>query len=67
MILRAVKTHEYVGASRYTGYSHKSIRLFLECGHDLSRKASQGVPAKARCRECERHESAFAPADGNST
>jgi hypothetical protein len=54
MILRAVKSFEYVGACRYTGYVHKSIRLYLECGHDQSRKASQGVPRRARCDECEK-------------
>lgn len=54
MILRAVRNHEYVGACRYTGYIDKSIRLHLECGHEQARKASQGVPARARCIECER-------------
>lgn len=54
MILQPVKTHEYVGACRYTGYIARSIRLKLECGHEQIRKASQGVPHRARCTECER-------------
>ena len=38
--------------SRYTG---GRTHLTLEgCGHELYRKISQGVPAKARCSECER-------------
>lgn len=53
-MLKNVDTHEYVGASRYTGYIPRSIRLVLECGHDQFRKASQGVPKRANCRECER-------------
>lgn len=53
-MLRAVRDIEYTGACRYTGYVAKSIRLHLECGHELYRKASQGIPARARCRECER-------------
>lgn len=31
-----------------------SIRLFLVCGHEVSRKLSQGVPRRTRCRDCER-------------
>jgi hypothetical protein len=50
--LRAVLRYEYVGASRYTGYVAKSIRLILVCGHDNYRKASQGAPSRARCRQC---------------
>lgn len=66
MILRTVKSHEYVGASRYTGYIDKSIRLYLECGHDQARKASQAVPARARCIECERRGPATPSQDGGS-
>lgn len=29
-----------------------SIALYLECGHEQHRKASQGVPKKARCFQC---------------
>lgn len=54
MHLRTVITHEYVGASRYTGYIAKSIRLVLECGHEQVRKASAGVPNRAHCHVCER-------------
>ena len=54
MILQPVTTHEYVGACRYTGYINKSIKLTLGCGHEQTRKASAGVPARARCIECER-------------
>jgi hypothetical protein len=52
--LKKVLTHEYVGACRYTGYLDKSIRLHLECGHEMTRKASAGAPQRARCYECER-------------
>ena len=45
MILKRVKKHGYVGASRYTGYIARSIRLILECGHDQYRKASQAFPS----------------------
>jgi hypothetical protein len=55
MIFQPVMSHEWVGASRYTGYTDKSIRLTLACGHQQTRKASQGLPMKARCRECERN------------
>lgn len=54
-MLKAVKTFEYCSASRYTGYIPKSIHLILECGHDQFRKASRGVPKRAKCRECERN------------
>lgn len=50
--LRAVLRFEWCGASRYTGYEPKSVRLFLACGHELFRKQSQGVPKNARCRDC---------------
>jgi hypothetical protein len=52
MTLRTVDSFDYVGACRYTGYEHKSILLKLECGHELQRKASEGVPRRAHCREC---------------
>lgn len=51
-VLRRVTKYEWVGACRYTGYKAKSIRLTLECGHEVYRKASAGVPGKAKCREC---------------
>lgn len=53
MIFSRVVNFQYIGASRYTGYRNCSIKLNLECGHVLRRKASTGVPLKARCRECE--------------
>ena len=53
MTLKRVTDLEYVGACRYTGYVHKSIKLTLECGHTQTRKASKGVPQKALCKECE--------------
>jgi hypothetical protein len=52
--LKKVVTFEYEGACRYTGYLDKSIRLTLECGHEMVRKASAGVPGKARCYFCDR-------------
>jgi hypothetical protein len=52
MTMRNVTSHEYVGACRYTGYVAKSIKLLLECGHENYRKASQGVPERAKCRDC---------------
>lgn len=55
-MLKAVKNSEYVGACRYTGYVAKSVKLTLECGHEQHRKASQGIPMRARCTECERAE-----------
>lgn len=54
MIFRIVTHFDYVGACRYTGYINKSIKLKLECGHEQRRKASGGVPRKARCKDCER-------------
>jgi hypothetical protein len=54
MIWQPVTDAQYMGASRYTGYVPKSIRLTLKCGHEQYRKASQGAPLKARCRDCER-------------
>lgn len=54
MLMQAVKSIAYTGASRYTGYIAKTIQLTLVCGHQQYRKASAGVPARANCRECER-------------
>lgn len=54
MILRQVTASRYGGASRYTGYKRSRIFLKLECGHEQSRKASEGCPMRARCRDCER-------------
>ncbi len=53
-IMRKVIGSEYVGACQYTGYIDRSIRLDLECGHQMFRKASAGVPLKAKCHECTR-------------
>ena len=50
--MRKVLDFEYCGACRYTGYEHKSIRLHLECGHEMTRKASAGIPQKAHCHDC---------------
>lgn len=52
-MLRKVIDIEYTGACRYTGYIPKSIRFTLDCGHQLHRKASQGIPQRAKCRECD--------------
>lgn len=54
MIFRQVATSRLGGASRYTGYRRSRIFLTLECGHEQSRKASEGCPNRARCRDCER-------------
>ena len=51
MIFRRVIDHESCGEGRYTEYDNKSIYLILECGHDQYRKASMGVPDRARCRD----------------
>lgn len=61
-----VARFKYVGACRYTGYVHKSIRLYLECGHEQQRKESQGVPARVRCRDCGRARPAVTPATGKN-
>jgi hypothetical protein len=52
-----VSDFEYTGASRYTGYIHKTIKLMLTCGHQQYRKASAGVPRRAYCRDCARAQS----------
>lgn len=57
MILQTVVKFEYTGACRYTGYVARSIKLTLKCGHETFRKASAGVPLKARCKECEQRNS----------
>jgi hypothetical protein len=54
--LRKVTNLEYCGASRYTGYVDKTAKLTLECGHVRHQKASQTVPVRARCSECEADE-----------
>lgn len=58
MIFQRVMDHEYTGPGqcRYTGYIARSIKLTLFCGHEQVRKASQGVPMKARCRDYEYEE-----------
>ncbi len=53
-MLQHVIDSEYVGACRYTGYIPRSLKLTLRCGHEQYRKASQGVPKRARCAECEK-------------
>jgi hypothetical protein len=50
--LREVVRSEYFGACRYTGYVDRSIRLHLSCGHEVTRKASAGIPKRAGCYEC---------------
>lgn len=50
--LRKVSKFEYIGACRYTGYIPKSVKLHLECGHEITRKASTGTPVRARCLVC---------------
>ena len=52
LVMRRVVKSEWVGACRYTGYIAKSVRLILDCGHEIVRKASQGIPRKSKCREC---------------
>ena len=49
--LRKVMTFEWGVASRYTGYVSKSKIFKLECGHEVFRKDSQGLPQKIRCRD----------------
>ncbi len=53
MTLRKVAKFEWTGACRYTGYVAKSVILTLSCGHEIVRKASQGIPRRAHCRHCE--------------
>lgn len=53
MIMQKVVSHEYSGRSRAIGYKHKWLHLKLECGHMNVRKASQGLPKRARCWYCE--------------
>ena len=50
--MRNVVSSEFCGACRYTGYVARTIHLTLECGHEVYRKASAGIPRKAKCREC---------------
>ena len=52
--LRKVTKSAPIGGSRYTGYVAKSIEMSLDCGHKAYRKASDGIPRRARCRECAR-------------
>ena len=54
--LRKVTAHAYVGACQYTSNVPRTIRLTLECGHESFRKASAGVPKRARCKDCVRTE-----------
>jgi len=68
MIFRKVIDFNFVGACRYTGYRHRSIRLVLDCGHEQpSRKASMKIPRKARCRECERLSTGAAKREADSS
>lgn len=53
-VLCDVVDSEYCGGCRYTGYINKTIHLTLACGHEMYRKASAGIPRKARCHECSR-------------
>ena len=64
MIWQPVIDAVYMGANRYTGYVPKSIKLTLKCGHEQHRKASQGAPLKARCKDCEREASRLSSQDG---
>lgn len=38
---------------RYYGFRRGSAMLTLNCGHEVHRKQSQGIPKRARCRQCE--------------
>lgn len=53
-VYQPVVRTEYVGACRYTGYIDRSIRFYLACGHEVTRKASQGTPTRIKCRDCGR-------------
>lgn len=53
---RRVTGTELCGASRYTGYVDKSLKLHLSCGHYLIRKRSAYVPHTALCVTCEQIE-----------
>ncbi|KKL11731.1 hypothetical protein LCGC14_2542820 [marine sediment metagenome] len=46
---KVIKYH----SDRYYKAHGDTIVLTLECGHEIARKASQGVPKKAVCRPCE--------------
>lgn len=57
MMFRNMVSAEYCGASRYTGYVARSVRIKLECGHELIRRASEfGTQSKFHCRDCDRQE-----------
>ena len=47
---KIVKVERY----RYYKAHGDTIVLYLECGHEQSRKASQGIPAKEKvmCKQC---------------
>lgn len=59
-MMRAVTNTDYVGACRYTGYIDKTARLTLDCGHQKYQKASQRVPQRTNCVECDREQEAAA-------
>ena len=42
-----------------------SLVIKLECGHELHRKMSEGVPKKAACWECERQRESEALQSGD--
>jgi hypothetical protein len=48
---REVTGHEYWTP---TNGPHRncSLTLKLECGHEMHRKASEGIPKKTRCSAC---------------
>lgn len=43
------KVHSYSRRPAGNGYA---LHLVLECGHEVGRKQSQGVPARVRCLLC---------------
>jgi hypothetical protein len=56
-ILRKVLTYETYSPTNnpHPGYPC-SVVLKLECGHELRRKWSQGIPQRAKCTQCNERE-----------
>lgn len=50
-IWRKVVGYEYYTPTN-APHRNCSLMLKLECGHEIGRKASQGIPKRVACPEC---------------
>jgi hypothetical protein len=51
---KVIKAESYSPTNNPHPWYPCSLILTLECGHESGRKASEGIPKKVRCIQCEK-------------